>query len=80
MSYENPNYHLDPSRIDDVLNSNTNEMYEDIYQELDDICNISIKEPLLPGPGRKTYAALDIGTMGVDVTTGPLTNLNDNKR
>ncbi|XP_064214714.1 protein Fe65 homolog isoform X3 [Tribolium castaneum] len=75
LSYENPNYHLDPTRIDDALNSNTN-LYEDIYQELDDICNIghSIKEP-----GRKAYAALDIGTMGVDITSGPLTNINDNK-
>jgi hypothetical protein len=86
LSYENPNYHLDPTRIDDALNSNTN-IYEDIYQELDDICNIghSIKEPLLGGPGRKAYAALDIGTMGVDITSGPLThisssNINDNKR
>jgi amyloid beta (A4) precursor protein-binding family B protein 2 (Fe65-like) len=85
LSYENPNYHLDPTRIDDALNSNTN-IYEDIYQELDDICNIghSIKEPLLGGPGRKAYAALDIGTMGVDITSGPLThisssNINDNK-
>lgn len=87
LSYENPNYHLDPIRIDDALNSNTN-IYEDIYQELDDICNIgnSIKEPLLGGSGRKTYAALDIGTMGVDITSGPLTHINssninnDNKR
>mgnify|MGYP005983946613 CR=1 FL=1 len=86
LSYENPNYHLDPTRIDDAINSNTN-IYEDIYQELDDICNIgrSIKDPLLGSSGRKAYASLDIGTMGVDITSGPLThisssNINDNKR
>ncbi|KAJ8929502.1 hypothetical protein NQ314_017795 [Rhamnusium bicolor] len=41
LSYENPNYHLGPSnRLDDALNSNTENVYEDIYQELDDICNM----------------------------------------
>lgn len=86
LSYENPNYHLDPTRIDDALNSNT-DIYEDIYQELDDICNIghTLKDSLTGGgPGRKGYATLDIGTMGVDITSGPVTHINssinDNKR
>lgn len=79
MSYENPNYHLDPARIDDALNSNTDKLYEELYQELDEICNMgsSEKESLLNCPLRKGYAALDISSMGVDITTGPMT---DNRR
>ncbi|XP_017771885.1 PREDICTED: uncharacterized protein LOC108559207 isoform X2 [Nicrophorus vespilloides] len=89
LSYENPNYHLDPARLDDALNSNTDEIYEDLYHELDDICNMGHKvpPPLSSGPNRKTYAALDIGSMGVDITTGPVTqhnldssNYTDNRR
>lgn len=88
MSYENPNYHLDPARLDDALNSNTDDLYEELYQELDDICNMGhgVKAPLSGGPGRKAYAALDIGSMGVDVTTGPVvtsldsSNYTDNRR
>ncbi|CAH0560243.1 unnamed protein product [Brassicogethes aeneus] len=82
LSYENPNYRLGPSnRLDDALNSNTeNSLYEDIYQELDDICNMGhgLKggAPMSGNAGRKAYAALDIGSMGVDVTTGPLTQIN----
>lgn len=88
LSYENPNYHLDPARLDDALNSNTDDLYEELYQELDDICNMGhgVKAPLSGsgGPGRKTYAALDIGSMGVDVNTGPVvvdsSNFTDNRR
>lgn len=88
LSYENPNYHLDPARLDDALNSNTaDDLYEELYQELDDICNMGtgIKGPLSTGPGRKAYAALDIGSMGVDINTGPVTNIDstnytDNRR
>lgn len=37
------------------------------------------------GTGRKTYASLDIESMGVDINTGPLTQINptnyfDNRR
>ncbi|XP_065158070.1 protein Fe65 homolog [Atheta coriaria] len=73
LSYENPNYHLDPARLDDALNSNNtaDEIYEDLYQELDDICNMGHKSAALVAPNRKTYAALDIGSMGVDINTGP---------
>lgn len=86
LSYENPNYHLDPARLDDALNSNTDEIYEDLYQELDDICNLSVKGgPISSGTGRKAYAALDVGTMGVDINAGPITNIDstnytDNRR
>lgn len=86
LSYENPNYHLGPSkRLDDALNSNTDRIYEDIYQELDDICNMGhtgVKSSVNVTTGRKTYAALDVESMGVDITTGPLasSNLIDNRR
>ncbi|KAG5881121.1 hypothetical protein JTB14_032296 [Gonioctena quinquepunctata] len=83
LSYENPNYHLGPSsRLDDALNSNTENIYEDIYQELDDICNMGhgVKGPITSNASRKAYAALDIGSMGVDINTGPLTqNYVDNR-
>lgn len=88
LSYENPNYHLDPARLDDALNSNNtaDEIYEDLYQELDDICNMGHKSAALVAPNRKTYAALDIGSMGVDINTGPQvthidsSNYPDNRR
>ncbi|KAJ9580013.1 hypothetical protein L9F63_004306, partial [Diploptera punctata] len=91
LSYENPNYHLDPARLDDELNSNTDQLYDDLYHELDAVCNLaatraSTKQTSQGGqqqgpagggtPGRRGYAALDIGSMGVDVTTGPVTNLD----
>ncbi|KAK7872562.1 hypothetical protein R5R35_013791 [Gryllus longicercus] len=111
LSYENPNYHLDPARLDDALNSNTDaaDLYADIYHELDAVCNLSARAkaavqgppappPMPPStgapatgspqqttggpqtpasqPGRRAYAALDIGSMGVDVSTGPVTNLD----
>ncbi|XP_050308122.1 protein Fe65 homolog isoform X2 [Anthonomus grandis grandis] len=85
LSYENPNYHLGPTkRIDDALNSNTENLYEDIYQELDDICNMGhtgVKSSVNGTAGRKTYASLGVESMGVDVTTGPLapSNLIDNR-
>ncbi|KAL1505805.1 hypothetical protein ABEB36_005282 [Hypothenemus hampei] len=85
LSYENPNYHLGPTkRIDDALNSNTENLYEDIYQELDDICNMGrtgIKGSINGSAGRKAYAALDVESMGVDINTGPLapSNLIDNR-
>ncbi|XP_030749836.1 protein Fe65 homolog isoform X3 [Sitophilus oryzae] len=85
LSYENPNYHLGPSkRLDDALNSNTENLYDEIYQELDDICNMGhtgVKSSVNGGTGRKAYAALDVESMGVDITTGPLgpSNLIDNR-
>lgn len=92
LSYENPNYHLDPARLDDALNSNTEQLYDDLYHELDAVCNLAASRAngkqssqgpqqqqgsAVGGtPGRRGYAALDIGSMGVDVTTGPVTNLD----
>lgn len=87
LSYENPNYHLDPARLDDALNSNTDEdLYEDIYNELDALKlsgNGSInKLTSSGGQTRRNYANLDIGSMGVDIT-GPVLDSNtftDNRR
>ncbi|XP_014294249.1 protein Fe65 homolog [Halyomorpha halys] len=71
MSYENPNYHL--PRLDDALNSNTElSTYRDLlYSELEAICR-----PPVTSNSRKAYATLDIGSMGVDLNTGPITNLD----
>ncbi|CAG9859848.1 unnamed protein product [Phyllotreta striolata] len=83
LSYENPNYRLGPSnRLDDALNSNTDNIYENIYQELDDICNMGhgVKGSITSNASRKTYATLDITSMGVDVNKGPVTqNYVDNR-
>ncbi|XP_018326384.1 protein Fe65 homolog [Agrilus planipennis] len=81
LSYENPNYHLDPARLDDALNSNTESLYEELCQELDGLCRQSSN--IRVTPNRKTYAALDVGSMGVDVGSGPLshsTDYTDNRR
>ncbi|KAJ8977113.1 hypothetical protein NQ317_005241 [Molorchus minor] len=88
QSYENPNYHLNPSnRLYDALNSNTDDIYDSVYQELDNICNIGhgVNEPLNCNVGRKSYATLDIESMGVDINKGPLTQISssiliDNRR
>ncbi|CAH1989960.1 unnamed protein product [Acanthoscelides obtectus] len=77
LSYENPNYRLGPSdHLDDALNSNTEQnIYEEIYQELNDICNMGhgVKGPISSTASRKTYATLDVGSMGVDLNSGPVT-------
>ncbi|XP_018573705.1 protein Fe65 homolog isoform X2 [Anoplophora glabripennis] len=76
LSYENPNYHIGPSdRLDDALNSNTESIFDDLYQDIDGIYNMGqgVKVPVMGTTGRKVYAALDIGSMGVDVNTGPFT-------
>ncbi|XP_039294672.1 uncharacterized protein LOC120353798 isoform X2 [Nilaparvata lugens] len=44
LSYENPNYHLDPARLDDALNSNTEE--DPLYQELlEAVCQLGALAP-----------------------------------
>ncbi|XP_018344122.1 PREDICTED: protein Fe65 homolog isoform X2 [Trachymyrmex septentrionalis] len=81
LSFENPNYHLDPARLDDALNSNGNgsSLYDELYQEL--VGGGGRSGEVTGGGGgggtrvqaRRTYATLDLGSMGVDVTQGPLT-------
>lgn len=75
LSFENPNYHLDPARLDDALNSNENgsSLYEELYQELVNGVRGNSGNEMTRVQGRRTYANLDIGSMGVDVTQGPLT-------
>ncbi|KAL1459975.1 hypothetical protein WDU94_011917 [Cyamophila willieti] len=44
MSFENPNYHLDPARLDDALNSNMDDedpLFREIIRELESRCNIT---------------------------------------
>lgn len=70
LSYENPNYHI--PTLDDAINSNTDvSMCDLLYSELDAICR-----PLGPSQGRKSYASLDLGSMGVDINKGPVTALD----
>jgi len=77
LSYENPNYHLDPARLDDALNSNDPEaaaaLYKELYHELDAVCNLQSRGG--GGGARRHYAALDLGAMGVDVSAGPTLTL-----
>nr|XP_053641498.1 uncharacterized protein LOC128695108 [Cherax quadricarinatus] len=88
LSFENPNYTLgganDP-RLDDALNSNNGPATHDgpldgglaaldsLYTELDHVCNLTRSSSIRT---RRHYAHLDIGSMGVDVATGPVTNLD----
>lgn len=90
LSFENPNYTLgtanDP-RLDDALNSNHNNgssthdgpldgglaALDSLYTELDHVCNLTRSSSIR---NRRHYAHLDIGSMGVDVATGPVTNLD----
>lgn len=77
LSFENPNYHLESARFDDALNSNGtgNSLFDEFYQEL--VVGGGRSGEVTGGSGgrhaRRTYAALDLGSMGVDVTQGPVT-------
>ncbi|XP_046748709.1 protein Fe65 homolog isoform X4 [Diprion similis] len=78
LSFENPNYHLDPARLDDALNSNSgSSLYDELYQELVGGGEVTggggVDGGVTRVQARRTYAALDLGSMGVDVTQGPLT-------
>ncbi|XP_012288947.1 protein Fe65 homolog isoform X2 [Orussus abietinus] len=72
LSFENPNYHLDTARLDDALNSNgtRSSLYEELYREI--VGDGSDEVTGTRAQARRTYAALDLGSMGVDVTQGPL--------
>lgn len=95
LSFENPNYHLDPARLDDALNSNGNgsSIFDELYQELvagsgrgGEVTGNGGGGGVVGSGGgstrvqaRRTYAALDLGSMGVDVTQGPLTEDSTNE-
>ena len=46
---------------------------DSLYSELDHVCSLTRTSSVRH---RRHYAHLDIGSMGVDVTTGPVTNLD----
>ncbi|XP_008557853.1 protein Fe65 homolog isoform X1 [Microplitis demolitor] len=85
LSFENPNYHLESARFDDALNSNSsgNSLFDELYQDL--VVSGARRDEMVTGivngggvgnstrHARRTYATLDLGSMGVDVTQGPLT-------
>lgn len=60
LSYENPNYHMDPQRIE-----RNSHLYEEILSELNQQTRTSNKPHMVSN--RKDYAHLDIGSMGVDL-------------
>jgi len=90
LSFENPNYQLepigriDPARMEDHINSNIEpsvpmSVYQELYQELEGQRSLSNSSgSVRSGGSRRTYANMDINSMGVDLDKGPLTNL-DNK-
>ncbi|KAK8402951.1 hypothetical protein O3P69_000895 [Scylla paramamosain] len=83
LSFENPNYTLaggaDP-RLDDALNRNSEDTLDgglaaldSLYSELDHVCSLNRTASVR---NRRHYAQLDVGSMGVDVASGPVTNLD----
>ncbi|XP_045133262.1 uncharacterized protein LOC123517334 isoform X2 [Portunus trituberculatus] len=83
LSFENPNYTLaggaDP-RLDDALNRNSDDTLDgglaaldSLYSELDHVCSLNRTASVR---NRRHYAQLDVGSMGVDVASGPVTNLD----
>ncbi|XP_052122589.1 protein Fe65 homolog isoform X2 [Frankliniella occidentalis] len=72
LSYENPNYHL---LHEDQLNSNTEEdllYYEHLYAELSQRAQQGVTPGQDDAAARRNYKNLDIGSMGVDVSAGPV--------
>lgn len=62
LSYENPNYHMDPQRIE-----RNSHLYEEILSELQQQNQIRTSNKQHMVSNRKDYAHLDIGSMGVDL-------------
>ncbi|XP_037913861.1 protein Fe65 homolog isoform X2 [Hermetia illucens] len=62
LSYENPNYHMDPQRIE-----RNSHLYEEILSELhQQQSSLKAVKPHIVN-NRKDYARIDIGSMGVDL-------------
>lgn len=61
LSYENPNYHMDPQRIE-----RNSHLYEEILSELQQQSTMRNNLPHI-ACNRKDYARLDIASMGVDL-------------
>ncbi|CAG0879085.1 unnamed protein product [Darwinula stevensoni] len=82
LSFENPNYHLDPERLADALNSNNLDLedldlsaleadVESLYEELGGKSKSADGRSKTKRHGRGTYAHLQPSSMGVDVDLGP---------
>lgn len=83
LSFANPNYHLDPARLEEGLNSSSEEerrMYQEWFlRELEEACSLTNKSNSRKKPeSRLSYASLDIGDMGVDLNAGPVINVDVN--
>lgn len=61
LSYENPNYHMDPQRIE-----RNSHLYEEILSELQQQSNLRTSAKHMVS-NRKDYARMDISSMGVDL-------------
>ncbi|XP_040162808.1 protein Fe65 homolog isoform X2 [Anopheles arabiensis] len=70
LSYENPNYHMDPQRME-----RNSHLYEEIISELQQqgtlrpIAGVQNGSQMI-GNNRKGYGMLDLGTMGVELKGG----------
>lgn len=61
LSYENPNYHMDPQRIE-----RNSHLYEEILSELQHQNSLKSGKPHMVS-NRKNYAKINIESMGVDL-------------
>ncbi|XP_055694424.1 protein Fe65 homolog isoform X2 [Lutzomyia longipalpis] len=60
MSYENPNYHMDPQRME-----RNSHLYEEILSELQQ--QNSLKGSTCIGNNRKDFSRMDLGSLGIDI-------------
>lgn len=79
LSFANPNYHLDPIRLEEGLNSTSEEerrMYQEWFlRELEEACSLTNKSnSRKKAESRLSYASLDVNDMGVDLESGPVIN------
>uniref|UniRef100_A0A182QHL1 WW domain-containing protein n=1 Tax=Anopheles farauti TaxID=69004 RepID=A0A182QHL1_9DIPT len=71
LSYENPNYHMDPQRLE-----RNSHLYEEIISELQQqgtlrpIAGVQNGSQMISN-NRKGYGVLDLGTMGVELKSDP---------
>ncbi|KAK7601089.1 hypothetical protein V9T40_008530 [Parthenolecanium corni] len=83
LSFANPNYHLDPARLEEGLNSTSEEerrMYQEWFlKELEEACSLTNKSnSRKKTESRLSYASLDVHDMGVDLDAGPVINVDVN--
>lgn len=83
LSFANPNYHLDPARLEEGLNSTSEEerrMYQEWFlKELEEACSLTNKSnSRKKTESRLSYASLDVNDMGVNLDAGPVINVDVN--